>query len=311
MLQQNNLSLIDMKNTAIILGSEHRGELERILYSDPAHHIHQIYELEQHGLSEERKTFRGIKKDHTIEGVLFSDGFRKGGTGFITGRSDEICNTLITCGLSNGLRTIIGPENCIEPALNTKLSKGKTVRRWHVYRCLPKNLIPSYDYPVRQATPKDVDQLANLYSTYEYRAHDDIESIRKEILDNLKANNTYFVVEQENTIAASAMIYLETSFAAMIGAARVLPAYRGKGIYCSLRTACIESLFSKSKYAMGFFVEGNRAMEKIIQKNGGEDIGNWLVLQPSPEPGPSRISIRRIAAYLRRKLRPSVDGPTR
>lgn len=285
--------------------------LKRFLYSDPAHHIHQIYEFERYGLSKERQTFRGIIKDHTIEGVLFSDGFGQDGTGFITGRSHEICNALIAYGFSNGLRTLIGPENCIKPALTTRLTEGKTVRRWRVHQCQPKDLIPRRDFPVRQATLNDVDQMAKLYLDYEYRAHNDIKSIREEILDNFKANNTYFVVEQANTIVASAMLYLETSYAAMIGAARVLPEYRGKGIYYSLRTACFESLFSKSKYAVGFYVEDNRVMEKIIQKNGGAHIGYWMVLQSSPEYHPSRMSIKRIAAYLRRKLRPRVDEPTR
>lgn len=294
-----------------LLAPEYYSELKRFLYSDPAHHIHQIYELERYGLSKERKAFRGIIKDHTIEGVLFSDGFGQGGTGFITGRSGEICNALIAYGFSNGLRTLIGPENCIKPALNTRLAKGKTVRRWRVYQCHPQDLIPRYDFPVRQATPNDVDQMAKLYLNYEYRAYNDIESIREEILDNFKDKNAYFVVEQENTIVASAMLYLETSYAAMIGAARVLPEYRGKGIYYSLRTACFESLYNKNKYAVGFFVEDNHAMEKVVQKTGGEYIGYWMVLQSSPEYNPSRISFKRISAYLRRKLLPRVDEPTR
>lgn len=284
----------------IPLGTRHQSRVEQILLSDPVHHIHQIYELERFGLGEDRQNFWGIRTNNDIQGILFSDGFHMGGTGFVTSRTKEECAALVQFGFSKGLNAIIGSEDTIAPILNTTATRGKAVKRWRVYQCHSEHLIPRYDYPVRQASIKDVDALTALYSRYEYRAHDDVEKIKEEILGNFKSGNNYFVVADQDRIIAGAMLYMETSYAAVIGAARVLPEYRGKGVYYSLRTACFEYLFGKKKYAVGFFVEDNTAMANVVRKNGGKDAGHWLVLRFSTEKTGLRHYARRLVSRIRR-----------
>ena len=281
--------------------SIHLPELERILYSSPVHHIHQIYELEHYGLSDERKTFFGAFSKNKLQAVLFSTGFHQRGIGFVISQSALDCAMLTRFGFSNGLKTIIGTEDYVKPILQQKLITGKTVKRWKVFKCGQEDLIPHHDYAVRKATINDIDRLVNIYLDYEFRAHDNAEDLRTHILEMFKSNNKYFVVEHNNQIIASALVYLETSYAAMVGAARVLPEYRGKGVFYSIRTAYIEYLSKKNKYAVGFFVESNFAVAKVITNSGGVYVEDWLVINQSAQKKVIKNFYGKAIAWIHRK----------
>ncbi len=141
-------------------------------------------------------------------------------------------------------------------------------------------IIPNYDHPVRKAGLDDIDMLVELYMDYEFGAHGGSAEILCEHLDNtIKNVGQYFVVEMDGKIVAGAMVYLETSYAGMIGVGRVLPEYRRRRIYPSVDTACKEYLFSQGKYSIGFYVPTNSKVIRVSKNSGSKRIEDWIVLQ--------------------------------
>ena len=146
----------------------------------------------------------------------------------------------------------------------------------------------------------DIDMLVDLYMDYEFGSHGGSAEILREHLDNtIKNVGQYFVTEMDGKIVAGAMVYLETSFAGMIGVARVLPEYRRRRIYPSVNTACHKYLFSQRKVSIGFYVSTNSKVMRVSKNSGSKKIEDWIVLQQQIK-APRKSFVKRVAGVAKR-----------
>lgn len=269
--------------------------------------IHQIYEIEKHGLPEDQNKFWGIFDGDQLHSVFFSEVLRQDGYGFVASEQPEHALPLLDFAFQNGLKSVIWTTPCPQSVVNRYNTNKVAIHRWRFYKCGPDDLHPHHQFPCRIATPKDIDSLIELYYDYEFGAHNgSTEKLRRQIEENMNKGVKYFVIEMDSKIVVSALVYLETSYAGMIGSARTLPAYRRRGLYKSLRTACLEYLFAKDKVGVAFFVEKNFRIQKMIEKYGGKLLEDWLICEtPKKEPGNQIIfpkRLRKLGNLIRRKI---------
>jgi predicted GNAT family acetyltransferase len=180
----------------------------------------------------------------------------------------------------------------------------------HFYRADPDRIARSYDHRVRKATATDIPQMVELYRGYEFSRGDRTDDeIRQEVQAAMGSSGTYFIVESPRQsprttggcastdgakqIVSAARIYPETDTAGLIGAARTVPACRGQGIYLSVRTACFEHLFHQGKTGLGMFVDSNTSMHRVIAKQGGTILAEWLIADVQPNSGQGLVWLRR------------------
>jgi hypothetical protein len=121
--------------------------------------------------------------------------------------------------------------------------------------------------------------MVELYRGYEFsRGNRTDQEIRDEIAQTMNQSGTYFCHESGGRIVSAARVFPETVQAGMIGAARTLPEFRGQGIYLSVRTACFEHLFERKKTGLGMFLDTNTSMHRVIEKQGGTILDEWLIV---------------------------------
>ena len=268
------------KQAPVKLNNTHCSELKKLLYSDKMAYIHQVYELEHYGISTKMQRFWGLFENNQLMSVLFSENLSDGEIGYIAGDNQEFNSVMIDFGFDNGLTSIIGKESSLQSLTGSYESQDVKLTRWNVSISNPKRAIPNHDYPVRKAGLNDIDKLVDLYMDYEFGSHGSSPKILREQLNNFINNvGQFFVVEMDRKIVAGAMVYLETSFAGMIGFARVLPEYRRRHIYPSVDTACKEYLFSKGKKSIGFYVSTNIKVKRVSKNSGSKNIEDWIVLK--------------------------------
>jgi RimJ/RimL family protein N-acetyltransferase len=215
---------------------------------------------------------------------------------------------LATLAVDLGVRTLVGRQATVQQALSALNRQWLArTRRLLFYVADPEHLARSHEYPVRLATERDILSMVELYRGYEFSPGDRTDAdIRHEIQKVMDESGTYFVVESpgedrvQPRIISSARIYPETDRAGMIGAARTLPEFRGRGVYLSVRTACFEHLFRQEKTGLGMFVDSNTSMQRVIEKQGGTILSEWLIADLQPWKNRLSQSLVRI----RRRLIP-------
>lgn len=233
-----------------------------------------------------------------LEGVLLIES--DGRAGYLaateSGHTDQSLARLGTFAASSGIRTLVGQRAHVQSATaNLDSSRMRRPvwrvqsRRLYFYRADAERLVRCYDHPVRKATKDDVLDMVKLYRGYEFSRQDMTDAeIQQEILTAMGESGTYFVVEHSQNdlesnvethrrFISAARIYPETDRAGLIGAARTLPEFRGRGIYLSIRTACFEHLFRQGKAGLGMFLDSNASMHRVIAKQGGTILGEWLI----------------------------------
>jgi predicted GNAT family acetyltransferase len=239
-------------------------------------------------------------------------------TGYLAGSSSDLCVTqqviahLSTLAVNKlHVGSLTGPKSYVEPAF-AKLGKRARVTNIHLYRADPARIVRHNDYPVRPATRADLPQLIKLYREYEFRrrGRSDTE-IAREIEHAMSLSGTYFVLEwpgdspgREPQLICVACIYPETDQVGVIGAARTLPEYRGRGIYPSVRTAAFEHLFSQGKIGIGFIVDSNTSMHRVLEKQGGTILGDWWTVHIRPKLSLKRRVRRRVRKWRQLVLHP-------
>jgi hypothetical protein len=248
------------------------------LKRDPLHNIYLIHGLETYGLACDNMTFWGAFSDQQLEGALYIEE-SKARTAYLAGDDPTVLSRLGQLAYQAGAGTLFGKKAYVQPALAHLGARVRvTTRRLHFYRADPGRLVRHYDYPVRMATDKDIPALVELYREYEFagkkRPDDEIEHA---IVEAMTLSGVYFVLEREGRIVTAARVFPQTDQAGMVGAARTLPEFRGRGMYLSIRTACFEHLFDQDKIGLGLFVDTNSSMQRVLDKQGGLILSEWLI----------------------------------
>jgi predicted GNAT family acetyltransferase len=144
---------------------------------------------------------------------------------------------------------------------------------------LPGSFDSYHDYSVKIATKSETELLVELYKQFEYRKKKrSADEAKREIENVMKESGIFFMAVVDGRAVSAAKIATETDKAGIIGSARTLPEYRGRGIYLSVRTACFEYLFDKGKIGVGFFEDKNVNIHKILKKQGGFISNKWLII---------------------------------
>jgi hypothetical protein len=211
---------------------------------------------------------------------------------------------------------LTGRKAYVEPCIaHVRKASGKVAdrrfrahtRRFYFYRADPEGLACHFQYPVRVAIESDIPSMIELYRGYEFsrRNRTDYE-IGDEIAQAMNQSGTYFCHESGGRIVSAARVFPETSQAGMIGAARTLPEFRGQGIYLSVRTACFEHLFEKKKTGLGMFIDTNTSMHRVVEKQGGTILDEWLISDlRAPPPLRRRVipaPVRRWGSSMKRRV---------
>jgi predicted GNAT family acetyltransferase len=269
-----------------LLAPEDRDIAQSYLDWDPLHNIYLIHGLQAHGLESKRVTFWGAFKGDRLAGILFTHNDSQPRFGCLAGDDPEVLAQLGKLALASGIRTLLGRSTYVRPAVENLCSRAPIdMRRFNFYQIQPGQLVRRGDYPVRAATEEDIPLLTELYRDYEFRNPNRTErEIEREIRRAVDEGGHYFLVELEGRAVSAARIAPETDRAGVIGAARTLPEFRGRGIYLSVRTACFEHLFGRGKIGLGFFAETNASMEQVVKKQGGDIIARWLIVDFKKRP---------------------------
>jgi predicted GNAT family acetyltransferase len=272
---------------------------------DPLHNIYLIHGLQTRGLAANSTTFWGAFKSGHLTGILHVDDESRPRTGYLAADNHKVLARLGKLAYQSGARKLVGKRSCIEPAT---VDLGARVcvktKRLHIYRADPERLVRHYDYPVRMATPNDIPSLVLLYREYEFapknRTDEEIERI---ITQAMRHSGVYFICESEEHVVSAARLFPQIDQAGMIGAARTLPEFRGRGLYLSVRTACFEHLFSQGKIGLGTFVDTNASMHRVLEKQGGSIMAEWLIVDLNTKPPLRRrilpLRIRRWGLQIR------------
>lgn len=268
------------------------------LNRDPLNNIYLIHGLRSdlvyppHGLernvepSHPSTTFWGAFSGERLEGVLCVDYESRPFAGYLAGENPQVLADLGKRAYRSGAETFVGNRASIEPAIaHLGARVHANIRHLNFYRADPKHFVRAYDYPVRMATRQDMPSLIALYQEYEFARKNRTEGeIEREITQAMDRSGVYYISEAEGRIVSAASVYPQTDQAGVIGAARTLPEFRGHGIYLSVRTACFEYLFRQGKVGLGMFVDTNTSMYKVLDKQGGSILSEWLIVQLKTKP---------------------------
>ena len=297
------------QNPIFRLTPEHHQEAEALLLRDKYANIHQLHALETRGISAAPNHFWGLSDNGRLHSLLYSKEIENGGAGFLFSIKPEASGALLKFASKMGLSALIGKSSCMESVASTLPPRYSRKACWRVMLTRPDTFRKSYNYPTRQAFLTDIDGLTALYKDYEFGIPGESPlDIRQRIENNINDQARYIICELNNRIVAGEMIYSQTNFAGMLGSARILPAYRGKGIYHSLRTAGLEHLFEQEKVGMSFFVDSNKAIQKALEKTGGEYLENWHAYSVPPK---NRRLIPRIKNAIRARIGYNRNGGQR
>ena len=276
-----------------LLTQHDRDVAQSYLNRDPLDNIYLIHGLQTYGLDSEDATFWGAFEDDRLKGVLFfNDRF-----GCLVGDDPTTLSHLGGLAFQSGVKTMRGEDAHIQPAIKDLLHQTQVqVERMLFETVRPEQLVPFYDYPVRIADKDDISLLVKLYFNSEfYRNYQTEAGLGQRIEMRMDQGVTYFLIESEGQAISAARILPETDQAGMISAAMTLPAFRGRGIYPSVRTACLQHLFEKGKIGVGLVWEDNTKIINVIKKNGGVLSAGWLQVSfKTKPPSKRRLSLARI-----------------
>jgi len=256
------------------------------LNHDPLHNIYLIHGLRPRGLESNSIALWGAFSDKRLEGVLCIDYESRPCAGYLASDSPQVSTRLGRLAHQSGAGTLIGNKTHIQPA-TTDLGTRIRVKVKHLnfYRADPESLVRYYDYPVRVATKQDIPSLVALYREYEFARKDRTdEEIEHAIAGAMDHWGVYFIFESKGRAISAARVFPQTDQAGVIGAARTLPEFRGRGIYLSVRTVCFEYLFSQGKTGLGMFVDTNASMYRVLNKQGGTIVAEWLIAHLRAKP---------------------------
>jgi hypothetical protein len=245
-----------------------------------------IHSLQIYGLESDRVTFWGAFSDDQLAGILFADNDHKPRYGCLASDDPEVLTRLGEFALASGIKMLVGKSTYIQPAIKNLYSRVQiNVKYYHFYQVHPEQLVRYHDYPVRVATEDDIPLLVEFYRGYEFRRSNITgEETEHEIQKVMDESGRYFVIELEGRAVSGARIVAETDRAGVIDAARTLPEFRGRSMYPSVRTACFEYLFEQGKTGLGFFRDTNTNMFQVINKQGGNIIATWLIVDLLEKP---------------------------
>jgi hypothetical protein len=257
--------------------------LRSYIDKDKILNIYLDYWLQTSGLDNENVNFVGAIDGSRLLGVLLIANFYKGKIGYLgypVTRNDRIVLDFVKFGRSLGMSRLIGEKLTLEPALEKLRLRYKTrTNSLNFYRVLPGSFDSYHDYSVKIATKSETELLVELYKQFEYRKKKrSADEAKREIENVMKESGIFFMAVVDGRAVSAAKIATETDKAGIIGSARTLPEYRGRGIYLSVRTACFEYLFDKGKIGVGFFEDKNVNIHKILKKQGGFISNKWLII---------------------------------
>lgn len=230
------------------LGPQDRPTVRAFLDQEPLHNLYLSHALEKSRTADDSPlpSFWGAWRQGTLIAVLHVDCQSSPPVGYLAanwGSAPDKLQALAHLGTlatnQVGAQVLTGPQAHIEPAL-AKLGARTRVKRAHFYQvATPTQFVRHAEYPVRKATYDDIPRLIELYRGYEFRRQNRTDDeIQAEIERTMAYSGTFFCIEQLDPqpgqapqIVSAASIYPETKDAGMIGAARTLPAYRGRRMY--------------------------------------------------------------------------------
>lgn len=291
--------------------------VQEFLGREPVHNVYLIHGYATRTSRTPTETeFWGAWHEGQLIAMLYVDHGGTPKTGYLTGNSGDARATkqaLAHLGIlavkKSHVGSLTGLKPHIEPSV-AKLGDRALVTSLHLYKVDPARFLHYSDYPVRLATREDLPQLTELYHGYEYRrqGRSDAEIIH-EIEHTMSLSGTYFVLDwpgdspgEETQIVCAACIYPETDQVGIIGAARTLPEYRGRGMYPTVRTAAFEHLFRQGKTGIGLIVDTNTSMHHVLEKQGGTILGDWWTVRIRPKHMRAQRIRRRISRQARALL---------
>lgn len=291
-----------------LLGEQDYDIVKSYLEQDPLNNLHPIHGLQKYGVAGKRVTFWGGFVGNQLGGILFVDNTNDSLWAFVSCDNQMLLLDLVKVARKSDIKSLIGKQSSLQPAIKKLRSKHQiSVNSYLFYKSHPDQLIRHYDYPVRAATKEDIPLLVDLYRGYEFSdTRRGEEEIELEIRKTMDESGVYFFIEMEGRAVSAERVYAETDKAGMLGAARTLPEFRGRGLISSVRTACHEYLFNQGKFGVAFVKDTNISMIKVLRKSQTSVIGKWLIVDFSKKP-PLRhrilpLSIRRRALSLKDNL---------
>lgn len=272
--------------------------LHSYLEQDPLHNIYMIHGQQIYGLVSKAVSFWGAFEGKRLSGVLFAM-HRPPSFGCLAGDTVDVLETLGHLALESGIHKLIGKDQYIQPVLNSQRSRCQiSVIHLGFFETVPERFVPRRDHPVRVATEDDIPLLIELYRDYELYPSDlTKQEIAQEIHGVFSECGVYLMVEREGKAVSAARIAVESDQAGMIDAATTLPEYRGCGMYSSVRTACCDYLFGKTKITLALIRHDNTTMQSIAVKSGSCLTAEWLIARFRDKP-PLR---RRLLPYRLRR----------
>ena len=268
---------------------------------DPLNNVYLVHGLQTHGLESKRATFWGVLDRGRLEGVLLVSNDSRSRVGYLAGDNPDVLARLGKRALKAGAKRLLGKRAYVQPAVAAVEDSYPRVeiqrtpgRLWEVH---PGQAVCHYDYPVRAATRDDIPLLVALDQGFEFassrRTDEEIERDVRRVIDE----SACFFIELEGRAVSIARIDPETGHAGVIESARTLPEFRGRGMYPSVRTACVEYLSEQGKVAIGVIRDTNTAMHRIVDKCGGSLTEAWLAVRFKQRPPLRR---RILPLWLRR-----------
>jgi len=270
------------------------------LDNDPFNNVYLIHGLQTQDFENGQVTLWGAFNEGRLEGILFVnyDGRRR--SGYLAGDDPLVLARLGKFALEVGADSLLGKSVYIRPAVAAVEDLYPRVEiqhstDGHLYEVHPGQAMCHHDYPVRTATRDDIPLLVELYTSDEFSGRR-IEQLEREIRGAVENQACFFIVLEGRAVSV-ARIDPETDQAGVIESARTLPEFRGRGMYLSVRTACVEYLSEKGKVALGVIKDTNTAMHKVVNKCGGSLTDPWLYVRFKKRPPLRR---RMIPPRLRR-----------
>jgi RimJ/RimL family protein N-acetyltransferase len=272
------------------------------LNKDPLNNIYLIHGLQTYGLDGKDVTFWGAFEEDRLQGILFvNDRF-----GCLVGDKPVALGHFGKIAHQAGVKGMRGQDVLIQPAIAGLPPRVQVkVERMLFETVRPEHLVSFYDYPVRTADKNDIALLAELYFDSEfYRNCQTQAELAQRIEMRMEQTVTYFLIESKGRAISAARLLPETDQAGMISAAMTLPEFRGRGIYPSVRTACLQHLFQRGKIGVGLVMEDNTRIINVIKKNGGVLSTGWVQVSFKARPPlRRRLSLPRLRRRALKNLR--------
>jgi len=263
-----------------LLSEKDHSLLQEYLGKDPVQNIYLIHGLQTCGLASDHVAFWGAFNNGQLGGVLFADDDYETHFGSLVGESRKVLASLGKLALRFGVRTLAGRSTYVQPLIENVPARFlvTSTERLDFLIVRPGELkTRRCDFPVRAATSEDINLLVELYKDYELSGCKTTEETEREIRRAMGKGAVYFVCEIEGRAVSGARVFPQSDMAGMIDGGTTLPNFRGRGIYPCVRRACYEHLFELGKTGVSLVNVANVPMQRIIDKQGGRFVGQWLI----------------------------------